>query len=338
MIDPHPLTCFQLETTMGHFNVVCNEASIVADLGYFDPAKEFALTTQIDCTVEYGKVPKAGALGNVYLIDSAAADPSIHFGSNCLTVIAPLRQWERMVTNRQYTLLGNQGVVFRYMLVCLEDMRQIHSFHATALYAPRSNHLIIGLGRSGSGKSVMLLEGLAKGLQVFATELVHFSTEGGKLVFYRGSCSDNIWVHNLVHDFSNVADGLVDMELVRALPMDSKIALNLRSLHSERVIVSEPTITLVFPRLESNRTTLAVNVLNDLQAVRLALFQNASEKIATPQILYDTFVVPSQDTLSRSQARWKSLLAWPLGSGSATKRIVSLWGGTKDCLSWLVDV
>jgi hypothetical protein len=65
------------------------------------------------------------------------------------------------------------GLFFRYALT-VQERHGIYALHASAIYKPHDDELLVIVGKAGAGKTVYLLEALARGYQIFSTEMTYF--------------------------------------------------------------------------------------------------------------------------------------------------------------------
>ncbi len=110
-------------------------------------------------------------------------------------------------SDRRYSLFGNLGFVFRYVIHALERYHDTWSFHASAMVDDKGDLWLIP-GGAGAGKTVFLLEGLTRGWTIFSTEMTHVRLTDGGYEFYKGSLFDNIRLGTLLYDFPAVLERL----------------------------------------------------------------------------------------------------------------------------------
>ena len=139
--------------------------------------------------------------GRISLYGTTGGDIEYSFRNDHAVFRGPLRKFERSASDARYSLWGNQGFFYRFVLYLLELRHAVFSFHACGLYDERNHRLYVVAGGAGSGKTVYLLSGIGKGLTLFSTETVHFRFGRSGLAWYKGSLADNVRLGTLVHDF-----------------------------------------------------------------------------------------------------------------------------------------
>jgi len=130
--------------------------------------------------------------GHLLIIDEPVLTNRLSLSEDNLLISGNLSQFEATAPDKRYTLFGNLGLLFRYSLYLLEK-EGIFSFHASSLYHEERDELIIFIGGPGSGKTVLLLEGLLnQGYKLFSTEMTHAKLTSQGPHFYKGALWDNI--------------------------------------------------------------------------------------------------------------------------------------------------
>jgi hypothetical protein len=240
--------------------------------------------------------------GRISLFNTAGGDLEYSFRDDRAVFRGPLRKFEKSASDARYSLWGNQGFFYRLVLYLLELRHAVFSFHACGLYDEKAHRLYVVAGGAGSGKTVYLLSGIAKGFRLFSTETVHFRFGRSGLEWFKGSLVDNIRLGTLVHDFPMFCPpefaGLAGDEMWRR-----KIALDLGDRQSSRDTLLSPAIVLIFPHIEEGRPGLTVTRIEDKRAAAKAAFDNISQKIAESVLLYDRLAVTGLDTAGLAAAR-----------------------------------
>jgi len=116
---------------------------------------------------------------------------------------------EKEAKDSRFSLLGNEGLFFRFVLKIMESKFNIFSLHACSLFDEKTERFFIICGGAGSGKTAFISKGIEAGLKIFSTEMTHFDLwSAGKLKFYKGSLLDNIRIANLKYDYPNIYERL----------------------------------------------------------------------------------------------------------------------------------
>ena len=226
----------------------------------------------------------------------------------------------------RYTLFGNEGLIFRYILMFLEKHYDIYSFHACALYNEKTNHMYIAPGGAGSGKTCLILKGLELGLKLFSTEMTHFSFVDG-LTLYKGSLVDNVRIGNLKYSYPALTNQLKLKLPETADEWGKKIAVDLKDTQTKFDSISKAAITVILPHIEEGRDkTIAIDVKNKKVAAK-ALFDNISDKIANNVLLYDTVPLIGFDSPVLMKNRLRAVDKFL----SCVSRIVKLTAGSQQC-------
>jgi hypothetical protein len=240
--------------------------------------------------------------GRISLFNTTGGDIEYSFLDGQAVFRGPLREFERSASDARFTLWGNQGFFYRLVLYLLELRHAVFSFHACGLYDERAHRLYVVAGGAGSGKTVYLLSGIAKGLRLFSTETVHFQFARSGLAWFKGSLVDNVRLGTLVHDFPMFCPpefaGLGGDDVWRR-----KIALDLGDRQASRDTLLSPAVVLIFPHIEEGRPGLTVTRVDDKRAAAKAAFDNISQKIAESVLLHDRLAVPGLDTAGLAAAR-----------------------------------
>ena len=128
-------------------------------------------------------------------------EPQVKVTDKICTATGDFTRYEKECSDNRYSLFGNLGLFFKYLLVTLERYHNIYSFHASSMYSPSRNTLLLVVGGAGAGKTVFLLKGLEDDWRIFSTEMTHFRFTDKGYEFYMGSLYDNIRLGNLIYDF-----------------------------------------------------------------------------------------------------------------------------------------
>jgi hypothetical protein len=246
----------------------------------------------------------------------------------------PLRKLEAQASDLRYSLWGNQGFLYRFILYLLEERHHIFSLHACALYDEKRNLLYIAAGGAGSGKTVYLLSGIAKGLKLFSTETAAYECREKKITWFKGSLVDNVRLGTLVHDFPQFLPRL-DRPSSPGQVWQKKITLDLSSHQCSQDALVQPDVVLLFPRIEEGRKGFLFNVFEDKRRAAKAVFDNLSQKIAETIVLYDRLPVCGLDEARLAASRLES--ACRLVENSSVVKIAAALSGPADCWGDLLD-
>ena len=268
----------------------------------------------------------------IYVCDLPYTPPSVGVTDKELWIAGNLSELDVKMVDRRYGLFGNLGLFFKYCLTTLERYHDIYSFHASAMYVPWQNELILILGGPGAGKTVLLLEGLTRGYQIFATEMTHFQFGPEGCVFFKGSLLDNVRIGNLVYDFPEAIQRL-KLELPEVKDVwGTKVVANLRSATTKEDMIVNPRVTLLFPRIEAGRDTAIIQDITDERKLIMMLFGSATEKVAGTILLYGSVPVGSLDTPDLMRKRLRAVERFAAGDGFEIKRVKTILAGTRNCM------
>lgn len=269
--------------------------------------------------------------GYLIVIDSAYLPLHISASANVIYLAGDIAAREATAQDKRWTLFGNLGLFFRYILSILETHHGIYSFHASSTYNPRTNELMIFVGGPGSGKTVLLLEGLLhQGHQLFSTEMTHVRLTRQGCQCYKGALFDNIRVGTLVEDFPEIIGQLsVDLS---AIPdrWGKKYAVNLASYQTASDELVNPAIALIFPQIESGRRGIVINDRLPDHLVGRLLYNNLGEKLRESLHLYDgALVYDFPDVPQQREKRMHFVNAFM--KLPQLKRRLSVLSGVQDC-------
>lgn len=214
--------------------------------------------------------------GTLIILDMPCA-PEVHAAGDTVVVRGPFGQLEEAMSDKRYTLLGNQGLLYRFLLYQLEKKYGIYSFHANALYQRERNELFVVFGGAASGKSPALMAGICNGLEVVGTELVHFRLSGQGYTFYPSSCMDNIRPSCVWEDFPELLGKLDVPDPHEFSSPSSKYLLDMQAFKT-RGPIANPRLRLIIPKVEAGRSPVISDKIFDDGAKTKALFDNLSEK------------------------------------------------------------
>ena len=271
--------------------------------------------------------------GILLIIDEPELMPWLSLDEDKLLIAGPLSQLEASAPDKRWTLYGNLGLLFRYSLYLLEK-EKIFSFHASSIYHQEKDELIIFVGGPGSGKTALLLEGLLhQSYKLFSAEMTHLKLSPQGCHFYKGALYDNIRLGTIAFDFPEIISQLsIELPKVEDL-WTTKYALNLSSFQTPEDELINPSIILVFPRIESGKKGVSFNPKPSSHFIFRALYQNLSEKTDQGFLLYNH---KPPFCLQRSPQMLKARLDFleKFVELPQIKRRLTLFSGVKDCWKW----
>ena len=200
--------------------------------------------TPIECSSEMDS--------NFLLLDDANLPFDIKLEEEKLYIQGDIGRIERDCFDKRWSILGNMGIWFRYILR-MQENHEIFSLHAASIYKPEQNELVVVAGKAGAGKTVFLLESIIKGYQIFSTEMTYFQIKTKGITFYRGALMDNIRVGCLQFDFPEAADKL-GLNLPKVSnPWSHKISVDMHSVTTINNELVNPNLLFIFPRIEKGQ-------------------------------------------------------------------------------------
>ena len=273
--------------------------------------------------------------GSFCIFDYEGAPPSLDFGEDMVTAVGDWSALEEEALDRRYSLLGNQGVLFRYILTVLER-KGIFNFHACGLCDRETGKTYLVLGERGSGKSALLLAALDSGRYLaFGTEIVHAGIEAGGLVFYTGCMRNNVRVGHMLYDFPGLAEKIgVEFTGVED-PWRTKVQLDFGAFCIPQEKIINPELVLVIPRIEEelSRPRIHHAPRNEHEKLKRTLLENLSDKIISLALTYEKIPVGSLDRphLLRNRQQFVDDL---METGRIVS-IVDLFASPRNCLEGL---
>ncbi len=310
--------------------ILSNNEALINEPRYFEGQVMESLLTNIH-SIE--KIPYTDDL-DAYLtvIDDANIYPEVRVTDHLITAAGDFSRYEKECSDNRYSLFGNLGLLFKIMLMTLERRYNTWTFHASSMYSPSRNTLLLVVGGAGAGKTVFLLKGLEDDWRIFSTEMTHveFSPEGP--IFYMGSLYDNIRVGNLIYDFPKAKDRL-EVKLPDVADVwGHKIAIDMRHIAAQPKYVN-PQIQIIDAKIESGRDKPIVKTVTRKEKIVKILFDNATEKFGNTVVLYDKIPVMSLDTPELSRRRLQAMTRLvEVGKLSPVKSVLA---GAKNCMEGL---
>ena len=188
--------------------------------------------------------------------------------------------------NYQFSLFGNKGIVQKYILHILETKYNRIVFHGCALIN-KNNEIIIGLGQSGSGKSVLINVALQNGWELLSTEQTVIDKD---MFIYKGNVYDNV---------SPLSEQLVSEKLIKAVilhekrlvePLGQKIFVDMREYETKHNKIKIDFSKLTIINVNFNGKSKNMDNIEDKDYL-LRLFQiSASDKISFPAIIKNNLI------------------------------------------------
>jgi hypothetical protein len=279
-----------VEARMG---IVSNSERLVTEPRYFEGQVMESLLTNI-YSIE--PIPYTNDLDAYFIaLNDPNVQPQVNVTDKVLLATGDFTRYEKECSDNRYSLFGNLGLYFRYLLVTLERYHHIYSFHASSMFSPSRNTLLLVVGGPGAGKTVFLLKGLEDDWQIFSTEMTHFKFTDQGYAFYMGSLYDNIRLGNLIYDFPQAKERL-EVEIPDVVdPWDHKIAIDMGNNAAQPQYLN-PRVTIVDANIESGRDIPIVKTITRKEKIAKLLFDNATEKFVSPFVMYDRIPVESLDT------------------------------------------
>jgi hypothetical protein len=307
--------------------LLSNNEKLITEPKYFQGQVMESLLTDIHSIepIPYGKDLDA----HFIVVDDPNVEPEVKVSDRVLFAAGDFTRYEAECSDNRYSLFGNLGLFFRYLLVTLERHHGIYSFHASSMYSPSRNVLLLVVGGAGAGKTVFLLKGIEDDWQIFSTEMTHFAFTDKGYVFYLGSLYDNIRLGSLIYDFPQAGRRLkVEIPDVPDV-WGHKIAIDMRHIAAQPRYVN-PQILIVDARIESGREIPIIKTIARREKKAKLLFDNATEKLGSPFILYDLLPVPSMDTPELMRKRLAAMYRFV--DEVRLMPVKSVLAGAKNCM------
>jgi hypothetical protein len=273
----------------------------------------------------------AGLDAYAHFLDDSSLPFDVQADGLELFVQGDLARLEREGRDKRWFLLGNIGLWFRWALT-VQERNGIYSLHASSIYNPEDDELLIIVGKAGAGKTVYLLESLARGYQVFSTEMTFFRVQPERVVFYRGALMDNIRVGSFLYDFPQAAKRLGLSLPETDDPWETKISVSMHSVTTTQAELVNPTISFLFPRIETGVTHARVHELKSQRTLTRLLFDSLSEKIGSTTLICEELPVTGLDSPALAQARWGTVCRLVAAPHWRIKQAKNILAGPKSCM------
>lgn len=306
-----------------------NNRDLIFNPEFFEPGE---IQSQITnwCEIEY--MPYGPDLdAYCHFLDDPELPFEVAVSERELFVQGDLSRLDREGHDRRWSLLGNVGLFFRYALA-VQERHGIYALHASSIYKPHDDELLVIVGKAGAGKTVYLLEALVRGYQIFSTEMTYFRLTPEGVVFYRGALMDNIRMGNFVYDFPLAAESL-GLELPKVEnPWEVKISVSLHGVTTEQAELVNPKLSFIFPRIEAGRGHAIVHDIARPRTLTRLLFDSASEKIGGTTLLYEELPVTGVDSPALAKARWEAVSQLVAAAHWEIKQARTILAGPKSSM------
>jgi len=271
--------------------------------------------------------------GYLYIYDDPQAPSRITVEADRVVATGAFGQLEEECSDRRFSIFGNEGLFFRYVLALLEEKHNIFSLHACALYRPDDNKLLVIAGGAGSGKSCFLMAAVERGLQILATEMVHFRMDQ-QLSLFKGSLLDNVRLANLRYHYPRAVEMLgLEVPDVEA-EWTTKLCVDLSDHQVDGDVLVNPEVVVVFPHIEQQAPVHVLRGIEDTRLVTKGLYDKAAEKVAEPTLLYESVPMPPLQGQEAAQCRLAAVAR--LVNSPHLIRTVSVYGAPQTCLEGLL--
>jgi hypothetical protein len=316
-----------VKVVQARIGIVSNNEKLITEPRYFEGQVMESLLTDIH-SIE--SIPYSEDLDAYFIaIDDPTVRPEVKVTEKVLFATGDFTRYEKECSDNRYSLFGNLGLFFKYLLVTLERHHHIYSFHASSMFSPSRNALLLVVGGAGAGKTVFLLKGIEEDWQIFSTEMTHFKFSDQGYVFYMGSLFDNIRLGTLIYDFPE-ANKRLRVEIPDVPDVwGHKIAIDMRHIAAHPEYLN-PLVTIVEARIESGRNTPIVKTIHKKEKIVKLLFDNATEKFGSSFILYDHIPVESMDTPDLMKKRLKTM--YQFVQEANLNPVKSTLAGAKNCM------
>ncbi|MBM3284848.1 MAG: hypothetical protein FJY81_03155 [Candidatus Aminicenantes bacterium] len=265
--------------------------------------------------------------GRIIVHEIPGGRPSCRVAGTRAVFRGPFVSLTRRSSDLRYSLWGNQGFLYRFSLYLLGKKHRIHSLHACGLFDRARNRLYVVAGGAGSGKTVYLLSGLEKGLELFSTETVPFTFAGRRVIWFMGSLVDNVRLETLRRHFPRFLPSSLPSS--PSVPRQDKIAVDLSSYRCPEETLCDPEVVILFPRVEEGRRSFQISPAAGPAHAERALFDNIAEKLAGTVVLYDRLAVPGLDDAELAAARLRAVGG--LVQKKRTRLIASILSSPGQC-------
>ncbi|MFQ5839687.1 MAG: hypothetical protein ACE5HK_03090 [Candidatus Methylomirabilales bacterium] len=285
-----------------------NNKALITKSEYFADRVQQSLLTDYH---RIDEIPWSADLdAQVVVADLPEVAGSITRMAGQVLAVGDFTAFEQQVLDRRFTLFGNLGLLYRYVVHVLEAVHGIHTFHASAMVDEDRGEFWLIPGPAGAGKTVFLLSGISRGWTIFSTEMTHLRVTAEGYEFYKGSLFDNIRVGNLLHGFPHVPQklGIVLPEVQDV--WGTKIAIDFAAVQTTEDVAKSPPVRIIHPKVEQGRDRPRVTRLHPNERLVKLLFDNATEKHGQTVLLYERIPLPPLDTPTLMWQRLRAIQAF----------------------------
>ena len=223
---------------------------------------------------------------NEKIIINHGKKTKVEIHNDVLIITANIHELVKKDYNHQFSLFGNKGIIQKYILHVLEKKYNIMVLHACSLIS-KNNDIIIGLGGSGSGKSVLINVALQNGWKLLSTEQTLINE---KMEIIKGNIYDNV---------SPLSSELIEKKLPKASiiqnkkliePLGEKIFtdMSLYEANEDKIKIDFSKLTIINVDFNGKRENV-IDIEDQDYLLRL-LQLSASEKISFPGIIRNELV------------------------------------------------
>ena len=188
--------------------------------------------------------------------------------------------------NHQFSLFGNKGIIQKYILHILEKKYKSIVLHGCALKNSQ-NEIIIGLGGSGSGKSVLINVAIQKGWELISTEQTIINKD---MYIFKGNIYDNVspLSEELVNKKLLKASILSDKRLIE--PLGQKVFVDMTAYEMDKDKIKMDLDKLTIINVNFNGKEENIRKIEDEDYLLRLLQISASEKISFPAIVANNLI------------------------------------------------
>lgn len=192
--------------------------------------------------------------------------------------------------NKQFGLFGNKGTVNRIILHSLEKAGNI-ILHGCAAISKDKNKVIIGIGSSGSGKSVLTSAAVECGWSIVGTEHIIISSN---FVLYKGNKIDNASVQSIEIIRRQLDKAKIYQDKIMTEPTAQKVVVDYDSymMEQDKLSLTKLDYQIVIVSFK-NSFCADLEEIQDNDFLLRMIQTSASEKICAP-IIYDNYIVDQE--------------------------------------------